>query len=659
MASGRQGEGQSEVAEAPWQGGAGSAGGSSGVPEGSAEHQVPSHLSHTTVERPASNQSAHSVHSVHSIHSAHSAHSTHSTHSMALNQEVPLDEAAEAQVSSTSSSSHQGEHGGASRPSWEGATVSSSASPTMPPVPGSHGVVPSLKPRKGSPFQPPSGTESPPITTMPQGYQYYPPSQPSAGDPGHAKPPAAYPDVSANLETLPDNNELLSSATEQPGPPLWSSADTMTSVKLTVAAPPLDATSASASTSPPAPLSSNVIPLVVPGLAKEERAKEAPTALQQPSWGMHSDPPAAHSANLQAAVAKPKIQAFSTMGSMGTPSSPAVLDLSKPSRVPLDTTTAEDRPQGDRETPSFSRMVPGESRKGESAAATTPAYQTPTVVPSMPSERVVTGNDNPQPVVAVGTKQEPSEVRSPPDGPDTGHHSSQAGPVVVPPVRSETIGSEEPKLRNFTSGNSGSRSDLAGNERGERGERGSGRWERDHSRDRAGDSGSHRGASDRYRDRSRERGSTRDYYREDSPHSRRSYDRDYEDRRRWRGRESDEDEDSDRRYYDSRDRRERAYREEMDLYSERSGREDGKERREGNKRREYKDRSKDSFRAGYDEDPYFGGSGRSDRCVCVCVCVCVDNLSLYPILLSCLFSSLYFVCPSLLSVPLYIRALHI
>lgn len=423
-----------------------------------------------------------------------------------------------------------------------------------------------------------------------------------------AKPTAIYPDVSANLETLPDNNELINSATEQSGPPLWSTVDPRMDIKLAVAAPPSEATP----TQMPPP--SNPIPVVVPGLMKEERVEDDPTLLQHPTHGTHSDPPAAHCANLAAGAAKPKTQSSPPMAGSSSPA-PAALDLSTNTRSPLEATAAEDRPHGERETPNFSRMVPGESRKGESAFVAPPAFQTPAVVPSMPSERVVTGNDNPQPVVAVGVKQEPSEVRSPPDGPDTSRLPSQAAPVVVPPVRSETIGSEEPKLRNFTSGNSGSRSDLSG-ERGERG----GRWDRDHSRDRGGEAVSHRGASDRYRDRSRERGSTRDYYRDDSPHSRRSYDRDYDDRRRWRTRDSDEDEDSDRRYYDSRDRRERAYRDEMDRYSDRPSREDGKERRDGSgsKRRDYKDRSKDAYRSGgYADDPYFGGSGRGDRCVFV------------------------------------------
>lgn len=617
MASDRQSQGQ--ATEAPWQ--AGSAGGGGSGPEVSSEHHStlhPTHPPHPPVERPSSNQSAHSVHSVHSIRSTHSAHSAHSSHSLTLNQEVPLDEQPERQAS-PALSAHQREqaggvpNSGANKPAWEGAATPPTLPQPPPQGPGPLGAIQSLKARKGSPFQPPTSKDSAPSPAQPPSYQFFTPSQAATSDTTPAKPTATYPDVSANLETLPDNNELINSATEQSGAPLWSSADPRMDIKLAVAAPPSDPTPAQA------PPPSNPIPVVVPGLLKEERIKDEPTSVQQPTHGTHTEPPAAHSANLPAGVAMPKMQPFPPMAGSVSPS-PAALDLSMTHRAPIETTTAEDRPQGERETPNFSRMVPGESRKGESASAAPPAFQTPAVVPSMPSERVVTGNDNPQPVVAVGVKQEPSEVRSPPDGPDTSRLPSQAAPVVVPPVRSETIGSEEPKLRNFSSGNSGSRSDLTG----ERGERGGGRWERDHSRDRGGDAGSHRGASDRYRDRSRERGSTRDYYRDDSPHSRRSYDRDYDDRRRWRGRDSDEDEDSDRRYYDSRERRERAYRDEMDRYSDRPSREDGKERRDGSssKRRDYKDRSKDTYRSGgYVDDPYFGGSSsRGDRCVCGAYC---------------------------------------
>lgn len=568
--------------------------------------------SHTLPDRPASNQSAQSVHSVHSVRSAQSAHSTHSFSSQ--NQEVPIDEEVRMCVKSATNQVSQQEdcvdmvpQNLSSVAIKSASSVDASTDPVTPlanhpvgppPVSGPLGAVPSLKARKGSPFQPPVAKRSSPGPASALAYQSqtFSPSQPANSNISPVPHPA-YPDVSANLETLPDNNEQPT-APEKTGVPLWSPSENMSvTVKLAVAAPPVDTITP---TQPQLP--SNAIPLVVPGMVKEERTEmELPVNLHQAD-SVHPEPPVAHSANLQAALVKPKIQSLYNMSN--SPSSQAVLDLSRPSRA-----AAEPRGDGSQnktETPNFSRMVPGESSKGESASVST--YQAPTVVPSMPSERVVTGNDNPQPMLPVRIKQEPSEVRSPPDGPYTSDLSSQ-GASVVPPVRSETIGSEEPTSRNFSSTNSGSRSDLANDHRNER----SGRWERDHSRDR--DSRS----SDRYRDRSREHG--RDYYRDDSPHSRRSYDRDYDrkhddDRRRWR-KESDDEDDSDRRYYESRDRRERAYRDELDRYSERPIKEDKDRSNSRDKRRDYHERSKDYYRS-YDEDPYYG---RGDRLVFTTSCI--------------------------------------
>lgn len=534
-------------------------------------HRPPS--SHTLPERPASNQSAHSVHSTHSTHSAHSM--------LSQNQEVPIREEGEMSVTCASPARHQ-----------ESPHVTNSGSvgvdPTAPPsnrlvgpppVLGPHGAVPSLRARKGSPFQPPQSGQSSPSPIMTQSYSQQPQMfVPSQSD-TTAYPPAtsAHQDIGANLETVPDNVEQVE---QQSAGSLWAPGETMaTNVKLAVAAPPSGTHTPIKTQQPPMP--SHNVPVVVPGMVKEEQISPSTGSLE---------PPAAHSANLQTFVAKPKVQSLANMSTIS--SSPGVLDLSKPTRPAL--TPIDDGSQDDGDAPNFRRMVPGESSKGTSGQVA--AYQGPALVPAMPSERVVTGNDNPHPVPPVRVKQEPGEVRSPPDGPATSDLSG-AGAAVVPPIRSATIGSEEPKSRTFASGNSGSRSDLTGEQRG-------GRWERDHSRDRSGGG---------YRDRSRDRGEgggSRDYYRDDSPHSRHSYDRD-DRRRRWR--ESDESDvsDTDRRYYDSsRDRRERAYRDELDRYSDRPIKEEKDRSRDNRRDRKYGDRyPKDNYRS-YDDDPYYG---RGDR----------------------------------------------
>ncbi|XP_068239335.1 protein transport protein Sec16A-like isoform X3 [Palaemon carinicauda] len=589
---------------------------------------------HSYPERPASNQSAHSVHSVrssHSVHSAYSNRSTQSSHSLlSQNQEVPSgeelkmptlqpnmcqaishDQAAE----SLSSGNVQNTNSKATPPLSFPAdgSIDPTAPPTNNPVappPKSVplGSVTSLRPRKGSPFQPPSG--KPPQTAVVSQGQNFSTSRANSG----------YSDtVSANLEMTPDNNEQPLNA-ETNAVPLWTSSENLTSnVKLAVAAPSIetvlpgqpsqetssvmsDGSVSLPSSSSKTPLVlNNPIPLVVPGMVKDEHSDMEPSNATvnppQATWMTQPDPPVAHNIHTHSSLVMPKMQ---PQPSTAPPTAtPGALDLSRSSR-------SLNEPRGDgsqnkTETPNFSRMVPGESSKGESASSST--YQAPTVVPSMPSERVVTGNDNPQPVLPVRIKQEPNEVRSPPDGPYTSDLSGQ-GASVIPPVRSETIGSEEPTSRNFTSANSGSRPDLTNDHRSDRG----GRWERDQSRDRDSRSG------DRYRDRSRER--NRDYYRDDSPHSRRSYDRDYDykydsDRRMWRH-ESEDDEDGDRRYYESRDRRDRAYRDELDRYSDRPIKEEkDRSHRESSrdKRRDYRDRSRD-YRS-YDDDPYFGRSDRS------------------------------------------------
>ncbi|XP_042236039.1 uncharacterized protein LOC121875530 isoform X3 [Homarus americanus] len=567
----------------------------------SPSHPVRPSSSHTLPDRPASNQSAHSVHSTHSAWSSQSAHSTHSV--LSQNQEVPLDENSKVHVhQSPINLATQGKESAIEVPTNTASSVDGDTDPTVlpannpegpPPVSGPLGVVPSLRARKGSPFQPPTTKLSSPGSFSVQTYQpeVFSPPQTATSNISSVPLPVC-PDVGANLETPPDNNEQPS-APQKSGVPLWSSSENVSvGVKLVVAAPMIDTL---APVQPP--LSSNAIPLVVPTMIKEEKTETDSCINNQQATIVNPEPPAAHSANSQALVVKPKIQSLSSMPV--NPTSPAVLDLSRSSRSKVE--SRGDGSQDITNTPNFSRMVPGESSKGESTSVST--YQAPSVVPSMPSERVVTGNDNPQPVLPVRIKQEPSEIRSPPDGPYTSDLSSQ-GASVVPPVRSETIGSEEPTSRNFASANSGSRSDLASDHRVER----SGRWERDHSRD--GESRS----SDRYHDRSREH--SRDYYRDrdDSPHSRHSYDRDYDrkyvdDRRRWR-RESDDEEDGDRRYYESRDRRERAYRDELDRYSDRPIKEDKDRLHSRDKRRNYGDRSKEYYRS-YDEDPYYGRGDRS------------------------------------------------
>nr|XP_045604397.1 uncharacterized protein LOC123762115 isoform X6 [Procambarus clarkii] len=552
--------------------------------------------SHIFPDRPASNQSAHSVHSIHSVRSTQSAHSTHSF--ISQNQEVPLAEKSKIPAcrSSLSQIGQQEECATVVQTnssvdlSTDGTASPSNHSVGPPPVSGPLGVVSSLKARKGSPFQPPSVKPSTPGIASDATYQsqFFSSPQTATTSTVTSVPGPAFPDVSANLETTPDNNEQPSDPVKT-GVPLWSaSEDMLINVKLAVVSPSVDTFASTKSQ-----LSSNIIPLVISGMVKEEKTElDAPTN-QHSAATVHPEPPAAHSANLQAAVVKPKILSLSNMSAI--PTAPHVLDLSRPSR-----STIEPRGDGSQnisDRPNFSRMVPGESSKGESTTVST--YQAPSIVPSMPSERVVTGNDNPQPVLPVRIKQEPPEVRSPPDGPYTSNLMS-TGASVIPPIRSETIGSEEPTSRNFTTTNSGSRSDLANDHRADRG----GRWERDHSRDR--DS-----RNDKYRDGSREH--NRDYYRDDSPHSRRSYDRDYDrkyddDRRRWR-KESDEEEDGDRRYYESRDRRERAYRDELDRYSDRPIKEEERSHSR-DKRHDYRERPKDYYRT-FDEDPYYGRGDRS------------------------------------------------
>lgn len=555
-------------------------------------------------ERPTSNQSANSVHSLNSVHSNRSSLPVHP------NQEEPLEENLQMPTPETSSSQAVLQEPNTNLPDTSNVTKNSfeplddngidpTAPPTglpigPPPVSGPFGAMPNLRARKGSPFQPPSMKRGVGVPAAVQ-VQNKPVSQSSSTDSVLTDPLAT-----VNADALPDNNENPN-GTEKSGVPLWSNTeDVPMNVKLAVAAPAVTETVPN----PQPMVPSNSIPLVVPGMVKEEitEADEPPVAhsnFEQPPW-VTPEPPAAHNAHFLPPTVKPKVQSLCNMPT--DPSSPAVLDLSRPSRS--GTEPRGDGSQDKTETPNFSRMVPGESSK-DALATSAPAYQAPVVVPSMPSERVVTGNDNPQPVLPVRIKQEPSEVRSPPDGPDTSDPLNQ-GASVVPPVRSETIGSEEPTARNFTSNNSGSRPDLTNDHRNER----SGRWERDHSRER--DSRS----SDRYRERSHER--NRDYYRDDSPHSRRSYDRDYDrkydDDRRWRRRESDEEEDNDRRYYETRDRRERAYRDELDRYSDRPIKEEKdrahRESRDSReKRRGYRDRSKDYYHS-YDDDPYYG---RSDR----------------------------------------------
>lgn len=548
-------------------------------------------------ERPTSNQSANSVHSLNSVNSNRSSLSVHPSQeeSFVENLQIPTPETSSFQAMPQEQKTNLPVLSHVTKNSFEPSNdngIDPTAPPTglpigPPPVSGPLGAMPNLRARKGSPFQPPSMKRG--IVQV----QSKPVSQSLLTDPVMMDPSAA-----ANDDALPDNNENPND-TEKSGAPLWSNTENVPmNVKLAVAAPSVPETIPNQQPVVPC----NSIPLVVPGMVKEEITEaEPPVAhsnFEQLPW-VSPEPPAAHNAHFLPPTVKPKVQSLSSIPADS--SSPAVLDLSRPSRSATE-------PHGDgsqkTETPNFSRMVPGESSK-DALATSASAYQAPVVVPSMPSERVVTGNDNPQPVLAVRIKQEPSEVRSPPDGPDTSDPLNQ-GASVVPPVRSETIGSEEPTARNFTSNNSGSRPDLTNDHRNER----SGRWERDHSRER--DSRS----SDRYRDRSHER--SRDYYRDDSPHSRRSYDRDYDrkydDDRRWRRRESDEDDDNDRRYYESRDRRERAYRDELDRYSDRPLKEE-KDRvhREGRDLREkrcgYRDRSKDYYHS-YDDDPYYG---RSDR----------------------------------------------
>ncbi|KAK4319517.1 hypothetical protein Pmani_009555 [Petrolisthes manimaculis] len=528
--------------------------------------------SHTLPERPGSNQSAHSVHSIHSTHSAHST--------LSQNQEVSIKEEREIPLTRASPARHQ-ESPHVTNPGTGG--IDSTAPPSNrlvgpPPVLGPNGAAPSLRARKGSPFQPPQSGQSSPSPTMVHSHSHQPQMFVPLQHETTAPPlnTSANPDMGTNLETVSDNIEQME---HQSGVSLWESGETVAlNVKLAVAAPP-----SLKSQQPPMP--SHNVPVVVPRMVKEEKMSPPPTSLL--------DPPTAHSANLQSYVTKPKVQSLTSMSTLS--SSPGVLDLSKPARAAP--ALIDDSSQDDGEAPNFRRMVPGESSKGTSGQVA--AYQGPALVPAMPSERVVTGNDNPHPVPPVRVKQEPGEVRSPPDGPATSDLSG-AGAAVVPPIRSATIGSEEPKSRTFTSGNSGSRSDLTGDQRG-------GRWERDHSRDRSGGG---------YRDRSRDRGEGgggRDYYRDDSPHSRHSYERE-DRRRRWRESDDSDVSDTDRRYYDSsRDRRERAYRDELDRYSDRPIKEENDQSRDNRRDRDYRDRdrSKDYYRS-YDDDPYYGRGDRSE-----------------------------------------------
>ncbi|RXG70018.1 hypothetical protein Avbf_00203 [Armadillidium vulgare] len=248
----------------------------------------------------------------------------------------------------------------------------------------------------------------------------------------------------------------------------------------------------------------------------------------------------AHFSSMQSKLEQPKVRTLETMND--TPTSPSVLDLSQLSI----------KKERDNDSPAFKRMVPGESTKGESAP--TLGYQIPVIVPAMPSGRVVTGNDNPQPIPSVRVKQEHGEIRAPPDGPDTGVLQDES-PGVIPPIRSETM------MIVIVKGKGG----------------------KDGKRDYY---------IDRHSERKRNEGS---FYSHDSPQrSNKQRDIDYDpfygerhyNRRPLRDDDyDDEEEDGDERKYlqNMRERRRRAYRDELERYG-------GRERQYGREKRRNRDR---------------------------------------------------------------------
>lgn len=446
----------------------------------------------------------------------------------------------------------------------------SNPTPTMasPIITGPSGIIPTLQARKGSPFQPPVSRRC----VMPVQEQI-----------GVSHPPVEVENVKHHQE----QNEVSMPSSEAENPLLTQAHFPEQNVKLAIAMgaihPPKEV--------PKQELTENTVPLVIPGLIKNKSA----STLDEVKETSNVAAPPAHLTNFAPQALPPRVHTLDSMDN--TPTSPSVLDLSQMSIKQNPTAPIQSAPPPDASLPTFSRMVPGESTKGESTVQS--QYQAPMVVPAMPSGRVVTGNAYPQPVSVARVKQEPNEVRSPPDGPDTGTSvDSSAG--VVPPVRSETIGSEGTSTRPLPP-------DRREDKEGPRRDRDV--WDRDLDRDRDY-------YPDRYRERKR---NVRDYYRDESPprsgrrpSDHRDYDSSYDERRHSRrDDDDDEDDDDDQRKYaeGKRERRQRAYRDELERYGDR----DRSYRRPRDRRRDdLRDRDyHHSHFSHEDEDPYF--DSRSDR----------------------------------------------
>ena len=155
--------------------------------------------------------------------------------------------------------------------------------------------------------------------------------------------------------------------------------------------------------------------------------------------------PLAHHTNIPPHPKTPKVKSLSSMPS--TPQTPTVLDLTKKKKniVPYQDNLEEERCENEGESdsegvPAFSRMVPG---CGSSNGVSGPT-STPSVPPMMPSDRVVTGIDNP---VAPPPQQASSSPQLTPANPastiPTLPTPSEQRKSMHPPKRSATIGSEE------------------------------------------------------------------------------------------------------------------------------------------------------------------------------------------------------------------------
>ncbi|CAL4060133.1 unnamed protein product, partial [Meganyctiphanes norvegica] len=244
--------------------------------------------------------------------------------------------------------------------------------------------------------------------------------------------------------------------------------------------------------------------------------------------------------------------------------------------------------------PDFSRMVPGQSSRSESVPPQSLPPRTQQVVPEMPSDRVVTGNDNPYP---VKIKQEPDQIRSSTESVDRIPSSSLG--------RREAIGSEEPSSRHYSSNNIGQYSDRHKEDR-------NGGWNREPIHDKDHSIDRHR-RRERDRDRDRDRDYSREHYHSESTLERRSYDRESDrkyDDKKYHRRMSGEESEDELQYHENRSRRERAFMDELGTMDRYRGDKDQQSGDYGEKRRDFRDKSKSYYRS-YDDDIFLDRTDRS------------------------------------------------